>query len=221
MSGASQIRSVGHILSRLLAAGLLLPVLMAGPSSAGNMASILPKVVMLGDSVTAGYGLGAADALPAQLQAAMGKIGRPVQVIAAGVSGDTTADGLARADFSVPAGTDLCLVELGGNDLLQGVDPAVVRKNLTAILAKLKARHIPVLLVGLKAPPSIGAGYAKDFDAAFLAASKTAGVGLYPNWISTDPTLRQADGIHPNPRGVRAIAASLAPYVAKALPKRS
>lgn len=179
----------------------------------------VPTIVMLGDSVTAGYGLKAADALPVQLQAALNARGRKVKVVAAGVSGDTTADGLARVDFSVPAGTDLCVVELGGNDLLQGVDPRVMRRNLEAILARLKARHIPAMLVGIKAPPSVGAGYARDFDAAFAAVAKTTRTPLFPDWFDgvSSTGLRQNDGIHPNPKGVRVIAAHLAPFVVKAL----
>jgi acyl-CoA thioesterase-1 len=181
-----------------------------------------PTIVMLGDSVTAGYGLRAADALPVQLQAALTRRGVPAKVIAAGVSGDTTADALARTDFSVPAGADLCIVELGGNDLLQGVDPKRVQANLADILRKLKARRIPALILGIKAPPAVGAGYAHDFDDAFVAVARANGAPLYPDWFAgvADKGLRQADGIHPNAQGARAIAARLAPAVIKALDRR-
>jgi acyl-CoA thioesterase-1 len=175
---------------------------------------------MLGDSITAGYGLPAGAALPAQLQAELIRRGQKVQVRPAGVSGDTTADGLARADFSVKADTALCIVALGGNDMLQGVDPQAMRANLQGILAKLKARRIPALLLGLKAPPAMGAGYAREFDAVFPALARADRVPLYPNLLDgvmLDSALNQPDGVHPNPRGVKIIAGKLAPVVAAAL----
>jgi acyl-CoA thioesterase I len=187
-------------------------------------ASGKPAVVtMLGDSITAGYGLAAADALPAQLQAALARLGVKALVRAAGVSGDTTADGLRRVDFSVLADTRLCLVELGANDLLQGVDPRETSANLTAIARKLKARRIPVLLAGIKAPPAIGPGFARDYDAVFPAVAHAEHVTLYPDLLAgvvANRTLSQRDGIHPNPAGVKIIAAHLAPAVAKALAAR-
>jgi acyl-CoA thioesterase-1 len=214
MSNALQMRRAAKRLRWLLLAGALLAVAPARAAPA-------PTVVMLGDSVTAGYGLGAAESLPVQLQAALARLGRPARVQAAGVSGDTTADALARVDFSVPAGTDLCLVELGGNDLLQGVDPAFIRRNLEQIVRKLKARHIRAALVGVKAPPAAGAGYARDFDAAFVTAAKDTGVPLYADWLEVvGPALRQPDGLHPTAQGARILAASLAPFVVKSLKSR-
>lgn len=177
-------------------------------------------ITMLGDSITAGYGLPAGAALPAQLQIAMARRGVAAQVRPSGVSGDTTADGLARVDFSVKSDTDLCIVALGGNDLLQGVDPKVTRANLEEILARLKARHIPVLLLGLTAPAAMGAGYARDFDAVFPALARADHVPLYPNLLAgvmLDSSLNQPDGVHPNARGVKIIAAKLAPTVVAAL----
>jgi acyl-CoA thioesterase-1 len=182
-----------------------------------------PVITMLGDSLTAGYGLAAAAALPAQLQEALARIGVKAQVRAAGVSGDTSADGLARVDFSVKADTDLCIVALGGNDLLQGIDPAAMRANLTAILARLKARHIPALLVGVRAPQAIGAGYAREFDAVFADAGKAQGAPVFADLlgeVALDRTLNQSDGVHPNARGVKIVAARLAPAVAAALRSR-
>ncbi|RYG09812.1 MAG: arylesterase, partial [Caulobacteraceae bacterium] len=108
-------------------------------------------ITMLGDSITAGYGLAAADALPAQLEIALQALGLSVRVRSAGVSGDTTAGGLARVDFSVQDDTDLCIVALGGNDMLQGVDPSATRHNLDQIIRRLKARDIPILLAGMRA----------------------------------------------------------------------
>jgi len=180
-------------------------------------------VTVLGDSITAGYGLAAADALPAQLALAMARLGTPAQVRAAGVSGDTSADGLARVGFSVQSDTQLCVVALGGNDLLQGVDPKTVHDNLTAIVRQLKARGIGVVLAGMRAPPAIGASYAKAFDAVFPAVARAERVTLYPfllDGVASDGRLNQRDGIHPNAAGVRIIAGRLAPVVSRALKTR-
>jgi acyl-CoA thioesterase-1 len=177
-------------------------------------------VTMLGDSLTAGLGLSAQDAIPARLQAELQRQGLKVAVRAAGVSGDTSADGLARADFSVKPDTDLCIVALGGNDLLQGIDPQVMKANLAAILRKLKARRIRALLVGIKAPRTIGEGYARDFDAVFPAVARAAGAPDYPDLlgpVASDRLLNQGDGVHPNAAGAKAVAARLAPAVAAAL----
>jgi acyl-CoA thioesterase-1 len=192
----------------------------AGPALGAGKA---PAVAMLGDSITAGFGLAAADALPAQLAAALARSGHPVAMHAAGVSGDTTADALARVDFSVAADTALCIVALGGNDLLQGVEPAVVKANLTAIAARLKARRIGVLICGMRAPDKIGAAYAHAFNAVFADVAKAQHAALYPNLlegVGGDARLNQRDGIHPNSAGVKIIAARLAPAVAKALAAR-
>jgi acyl-CoA thioesterase-1 len=184
------------------------------------LAKTLPVVTMLGDSITAGYGLPAGAALPARLQAALARLGAPAMVRAAGVSGDTSADGLARVDFSVQADTSVCVVALGGNDLLQGLDPKAMKANLTAIVRRLKARRMAVVLAGLTAPRAIGAAYAADFDAVFPAVARSAGATLYPDLlagVARTPTLNQADGIHPNAKGVEIIAARLAVVVARAL----
>ena len=179
-----------------------------------------PVITLLGDSITAGLGLPAADALPAQLGLALGRVGVAAQVRGAGVSGDTTADGLDRLDFSVQADTRLTLIELGGNDLLQGVEPAIVKANLTAIVRRLKARRMAVLIAGMRAPEAIGPDYARAFNAVFPAVAKAEGVRLYPfllAGVAGDRTLNQADGIHPNRTGVRIIAGRLAPVLAHAL----
>lgn len=179
-----------------------------------------PVVTLLGDSITAGYGLRAAAALPARLQAELARLGAPARVRGAGVSGDTTADGLARVDFSVQGDTALCVVALGGNDLLQGLEPRLTRANLEQIVRRLKARHIAVVLAGLTAPRAIGAGYAREFDAVFPAVARDAGAVLYPDLlagVARNPGLNQADGIHPNAAGVNVIAARLAPVVARSL----
>ena len=180
-------------------------------------------VTILGDSITAGYGLPAAAALPAKLQAALARIGTPALVRGAGVSGDTTAGGLARLDFSVQRDTDVCVVALGGNDLLQGLDPKATRANLTAIVGRLKARRIAVVLTGIAAPAAIGAAYARDFNAAFRAVARAERVAFYPDLLASvggRPALNQRDGIHPTAAGVVIIAARLAPVVAGALRTR-
>jgi acyl-CoA thioesterase-1 len=181
-------------------------------------------VTILGDSITAGYGLPAQAALPAQLHQALLALGVDNIVRGAGVSGDTTADGAARVDFSIQPGTAVVVVALGGNDLLQGIDVKVTRANLERILKRLLERHVTVVLAGLKAPPQIGRGYARDFDAIFPSLAKTYGALLYPNLLSGVagvPALNQADGIHPNPRGVRIIVKGLAPVVARAIRARN
>src|SRR5271168_1907693 len=127
--------------------------LMAALGARAAEAGARPMIItMLGDSITAGFGLRAAEALPTQLQLALGRLGVAARLRASGVSGDTTADGLARVDFSVQADSDLCLVALGGNDLLQGIDPALTKANLTQIIGKLRARRIPIALAGMQAP---------------------------------------------------------------------
>lgn len=193
----------------------------AGPPPAPNRQEEvdLPVVALLGDSITAGLGLPARDALPAQLEAALVAAGSPVRVRAAGVSGDTTAGALARVNFSIQDDTDLCIVALGGNDLLQGIEPARMRDNLQAIIEGLQARNIAVLLAGMQAPPSYGR-YAADFDAVFADLARTYEVPLYPfllDGVALDPTLNQPDGIHPNAEGVKVIAQRLAPAVTAAL----
>src|SRR6202035_4237986 len=171
---------------------------------------------ILGDSITAGLGLPAAAALPAQLAAALARLGSPATVRGAGVSGDTSADGLARLDFSVQADTDVCLVALGGNDLLQGLDPKTTRANLAAIVRRLKARRMAVVLAGMTAPRAVGAGYARDFGAVFPAVARAERTPLYPDLLAgIGPGLRQRDGIHPNATGVKIIATGLAPLVAR------
>ena len=182
-----------------------------------------PVITILGDSITAGYGLRASDALPAQLQLALARIGTPAVVRGAGVSGDTTAGGLGRVDFSVQPDTALCIVALGGNDLLQGLGPRSTRDNLVGIVRQLKARRIGVLLCGLRAPPRLNAGFARDFNAVFPAVARAEEVPLYPDLLAgveLRRDLNQGDGLHPNPRGVKIITARLAPVVAHALSRR-
>lgn len=179
-----------------------------------------PVVTVLGDSITAGYGLRAADALPAQLERALQAVGVTARVRAAGVSGDTTAGGLARLDFSVQPDTAVCVVALGGNDLLQGIEPAQTRANLDRIVRRLKARKVTVVLAGGKAPSRNLGAYGRAFDQVFSEVAAANRVVLAPDLlagVSNRPEMKQADGLHPNAAGARLIAARLAPVVAQAL----
>jgi acyl-CoA thioesterase-1 len=208
---------------RAVLAGAAATLTVGAARAAARPNSAPPVVTILGDSVTAGFGLAAADALPIQLQAALARLGLHAEVRGAGVSGDTTADGRARAGFSVQPDTAVCLVALGGNDLLQGVEPANVRANLIDIVRALKARRMAVVLAGLTAPPRIGAAYARAFDAAFPAAARASGAILYPDLfagVGRDMRFLQGDGVHPNPAGVKLIAARLAPVIAQTLRAR-
>jgi acyl-CoA thioesterase-1 len=210
-----------RLIRRALFTGSLLGLL-AGAAEAAQPDGTL-VVTMLGDSLTAGYGLRARDAIPARLQAALQASGLKVVVRPAGVSGDTSADGLARADFSVRPDTDLCLVVLGGNDLLQGIEPQQMKDNLDGIVRKLKARHIAAMLVGVKAPPAMGAGYAKEFDAVVPDLGRADHVPVFPDLlgkVALDRSLNQGDGVHPNPEGVQLVVGRLAPAVAQALKSR-
>ena len=202
-----------------------LPLLAVGGLAIGGPAWAArgQVVTILGDSITAGLGLPAAQALPAQLHQALNGLGVANVVRGAGVSGDTTAGGAARMDFSIRPDTAVVVVALGGNDLLQGIDPRVTRANLDKILNRLAARHMGVVLAGLKAPHEIGRSYARDFDAMFAATAKAHRVVFLPNLlegVDRNPALKQADGLHPNAQGVRLIVGRLAPVVAKALAAR-
>ncbi len=202
-------------------------VLIAGALAAWPAQALAQRrrvVTVLGDSITAGLGLPASAALPVQLQAQLRKLGTNALVRGAGVSGDTTAGGLARVDFSVQNDTDVCIVALGGNDLLQGVDPKRTKANLDKIVVKLRARKIAVVLAGLQPPPVIGRTYAREFQAVFPAVAKAHGALLYPNLlagVAQVARLNQRDGFHPNAQGVIVIAQGLAPVVAGALKARA
>jgi len=184
----------------------------AQPGSAGRPV----KIVALGDSLTAGLGLPADAAFPARLQRALAQKGIAAEVINAGVSGDTTADGLSRVDWSVPDDADAVILELGANDALRGLDPAQTRANLEAILRRLAARRLPVLLAGMRAPANMGADYVKAFDAIYPALAAAHGVILYPfflDGVAGERGLNQGDGIHPSAAGVDVIVAKMLPQV--------
>jgi acyl-CoA thioesterase I len=178
------------------------------------------KLVALGDSLTAGYGLAPGQAFPEVLQRALRAKGHDVEVINAGVSGETAEDGLARYDWSVPEGTDALIVELGANDMLRGMSPAGAKAALSEILTKAKAAKIATLLTGMRAAPNLGPAYQKSFDAIYPDLARQYGVDLYPFFldaVAADPKLNQKDGLHPNKEGVEKIVAAILPSVEKLL----
>jgi acyl-CoA thioesterase-1 len=174
------------------------------------------KVVALGDSLTAGYQLAGSDAFPVQLEKALKAKGYAVEVVNAGVSGDTSSGGLARLDWSVPDGSDAVIVELGANDMLRGVDPAVTRQALSEIVQRLKARHIEVLLCGMLAAPNLGADFGRAFNSIYPDLAAANDVLLYPfflDGIVSDPKLNLGDGLHPTADGVARIVDGILPKV--------
>lgn len=180
------------------------------------------RVLVLGDSLAAGYGLAAADGFQAVMLAALRAHGHDVQFVDAAVSGDTTAGGLARLDWALADGADAALVELGGNDGLRGLDPAGTEANLGAILDGLAVRHIPVLLSGMVAPPNLGADYGRAFAAVFARVGARPGILYDPFFlegVAANPVLNQPDHIHPNPEGVHQVVARLLPLMEQLLAK--
>jgi acyl-CoA thioesterase I len=174
------------------------------------------KIVALGDSLTAGFGLTEKDGFVPRLQAALSADGIAVEVANAGVSGDTAADGLARLDWSVSAGTDAVIVELGANDMLRGLKPQVTRAALDAILNRLTARHIAVLLCGMRAAPNLGEAYGQDFARIYPELAAKYSAPLYPfflDGVAADLKLTQPDGMHPNAAGVGVIVERILPKV--------
>ena len=178
------------------------------------------KLVAFGDSLTAGYGLPVPDGFTSRLEAALRAKGHAVEVVNAGVSGDTTDMGLARLDWSVPDDAAAVIVELGANDALRGLPPAAARDNLDAIVGRLRAKKLPVLVAGMYAPRNLGEPYAKAFDPLFAAVAEKHGALLYPfflDGVAGDRTLNQPDGIHPNAAGVKIIVERILPKVEELL----
>jgi acyl-CoA thioesterase-1 len=174
------------------------------------------KMVVLGDSLSAGLGLPAPAAFPERLQNALQSKGIAVDIGNAGVSGDTSSGGRDRLDWSVPEGTQAVIVELGANDALRGTDPSVTRAALSDILTRLKARGVAVLLCGMLAPPNYGSDYSARFNAIYPDLAKLFGVALYPFFlegVAADARLNQADGIHPTAEGVDVIVQNILPTV--------
>jgi acyl-CoA thioesterase-1 len=174
------------------------------------------KMVVLGDSLSAGFGLPGPAAFPARLQKALKTKGIAIDMINAGVSGDTASGGRDRLDWSVPEGTEAVILELGANDALRGTDPNLTRSALSDILTRLKARKIAVLLCGMLAPPNYGSDYSARFNAIYPELSKSFGVPLYPFFlegVATEAKLNQADGLHPTAEGIDVIVKNILPAV--------
>ena len=193
---------------------LLSPFLSAGPVAAAT------RILAFGDSLTAGLGVAPDQAFPAQLAARLKADGYDVTVDNGGVSGDTTAGGLARLDWTIGDRPDIVLLELGANDMLRGLDPKHAETNLDTMLSKLKAAKVKVLLIGMKASTNWGPDYQKDFDAIYPKLAKKYDVPLYPFFlegVALDPKLNQPDMLHPNPAGVAVIVGRIVPAVEQLL----
>ncbi len=191
---------------------------MALMSAATASAASPIRIVAFGDSLTAGYRLAPSEAFPVRLETALRARNVDVKVENAGVSGDTTASGLARLDWAVPPATDIVILELGANDALRGVDPKVTRNNLEIIIAQLKAKGAKVLLAGMLAPKNWGDDYARSFDAIFPELAQAHGLALYPfflDGIALRADLNLDDGLHPNAKGVDAIVERILPHIEK------
>jgi acyl-CoA thioesterase-1 len=205
-------------LLQFFAGALAASSLLLMPATAVRPAGAEPpvKIVALGDSLAAGLGLPAKDGFVPRLQAALAAAGIPAEIVNAGVSGDTAADGLSRLDWSVPQGTGAVIVELGANDMLRGIKPQVTREALDAILQRLRARHIAVLLCGMRAAPNLGPAYGDEFARIFPELAAKYGVPLYPFFLdgaAGDLKLLQPDGMHPNAAGVGVIVDRILPQV--------
>lgn len=197
---------------------LILPIneAKAQENSGQNAHAQSLKLVLLGDSLVVGYGLPQADSFAEQLQTALTNANRQVQIINAGVSGDTSAGGAARFEWSVPDSTDAIMIALGGNDLLRGLPPANMQANLESIIMRAKARQLKILLVGQQAPPNMGADYMRRFNAVFPYLAKKHGLLLYPFFlqhVAGRADLNQPDGIHPNKQGVAIMVQHILPFI--------
>ena len=208
--------AVVHLAALVL---LLTYALLPSPpaTAASTRASERPvRIVALGDSLTAGRGLPVNASFPARLESALKARGVAVEIVNAGVSGDTASRGLARLDWSVPEGTDAVIVELGANDMLLGIDPKVTRNALAEIVRRLTGRGIVVLLAGMRAAPNLGADYGRAFEAIFSELATKHDLLLYPfflDGVAADTKLNQPDGIHPTAAGVEEIVARILPTV--------
>ena len=205
---SAAVRAFGALAALAVLAGLAAP---AAPARAETV-----RILALGDSLTAGYGLDLADTFPVRLEGALRADGLDVVVINAGVSGDTTAGGLARLGWALADRPHMAIVAFGGNDALRGLDPDATRTNLDAIVTRIETAGVRVLLAGMKAPPNLGAEYGRAFNAVFAGVAERHGVALYPFFlegVAAVPELNQDDAIHPNARGVQIMVEGILPYV--------
>ena len=210
-------------LSRLAQMVLLAVIVQLGAPLGAFGAQAAPvKILALGDSLTAGYGLPAGEGFVPQLEKALRAQGLDARVLDGGVSGDTTAGGLARLDWALAEDPQVVIVELGANDALRGLDPGQAKNNLDAILAKLTAQHRAVLLAGMLAPRNLGADYVDAFDAIYPDLARHYGITLYPFFlkgVAADPALNQADGLHPTAAGVAIIVRGILPALRQVIAK--
>lgn len=176
------------------------------------------RIVAFGDSLTAGFGLGPTQAFPARLEAALKSKGRDVRIANAGVSGDTTTGGLARLDWSIPDGTQAVILELGANDMLRGIAPAITRKTLEEMIQRLRAKKIEILLCGMRAPPNMGGEYTAAYDVIYPELAKKYDLILYPFFLDgvvAEAKLNLKDGLHPSAAGIDVIVKNILPSVEK------
>ena len=188
------------------------------PSNSSEITQPVIKLMIFGDSLTAGYGLKRSDSFSEKLSNALKSKGRNVRIILSSVSGDTTAGGEARLDWALIEKPDAFLLELGANDGLRGIEPSVSRENLESIIKKLKKNRVKTLIVGMFAPPNLGKEYSREFNNIFSSLAKKYSLLFYPFFlegVAANPQLNQADGIHPNPKGVDEIIKRMLPIVMK------
>ena len=212
-------------LCRLMVTAVVVFAALSGVANGQQSVNSKPtKLVAFGDSLTAGLGLPAVASFPAKLEAALRAKGYRVDVVNAGVSGDTVADGLARLDWSIPQDADAVIIELGANDALRGLDPKATRSGLDEIVKRLRQRNVAVMLAGMYAPRNLGPDYSAQFDPIYPDLAKAYDLPLYPfflDGVATDPKLNQADGLHPTAAGVDVIVARILPTVEALLTKVS
>jgi acyl-CoA thioesterase I len=180
------------------------------------------RIVAFGDSLSAGYELPENEGFPKQLEAALKAKGLDIIVENSAVSGDTSSGGLERLDWSIADGTTLVVIELGANDALRGIDPALTRSNIDAMITRLKTRNIKVVLAGMLAPPNMGEAYAKPFNAIYPELAAQHQTALYPffmDGVITKSDLKLSDGLHPNAKGVAVIVAGILPIIESELKK--
>ena len=218
--GTTSLRARFYHISRIsiLAILVMFAAVVGGTRDARATKEIV--IVAFGDSLTAGYGLSASDAFPAQLESALRQAGRQVRVINGGVSGETTAGGRARLDWVLTDKPDAAIVELGANDALRGIDPKEASRNLGAILSELKKRNVRVLLAGMLAPSNLGSRYTRAFETIFPDLAAAHDVMLYPfflDGVAGHPDLQIEDGMHPNSKGVDVMVERMLPVVEKAI----
>jgi acyl-CoA thioesterase-1 len=206
--------AIAQVVGMLVLVNVLSPPFSAAVARAEAARPV--RIVAFGDSLSSGYGLKPSQAFPAQLQRELKARGHDVLVANAGVAGDTTAAALERLAWAVPEGTDAVILEFGGNDALRGIDPKETRANLEKLIAGLKARRVPILLAGMRAPANWGDKYAEEFDAIFPDLAREHGLVFYPFFLEgvvLDPKLNADDGIHPSGNGVAEIVKRIIPSV--------